>query len=321
MAKVRISEKITRIDNGNTVSLLLNGNIIKDENMQMAGNAFEGWACAIWAIENKKVFLAVKEETIDILRLKKDEYAGRDNGHICRFLYRVIKFQDQYNNWFSISEDLKEIVDGFKDYLSAKDSFFVNNPPTKDAEDNSNKENIIESKLAERGKLKEIIGDTIDDEVYRQLPVGLFAKEKSKENSIFTYGHSAIDLWSIKDDTISIVELKTKNKMIGIITEIFFYANYINDFINPESQYRFEFSKPVEEDTIDSNRGYIKLYTSVKNKKIKKVIGIMLADDEDGFHTYIDQSVINVMNDNKAKLKYIPRMYHIPDFNIVKSNK
>ncbi|WP_027204368.1 hypothetical protein [Butyrivibrio fibrisolvens] len=321
MAKVRISEKITRIDNGNTVSLLLNGNIIKDENMQMAGNAFEGWACAIRAIENKKVFLAVKEETIDILRLKKDEYAGRDNGHICRFLYRVIKFQDQYNNWFSISEDLKEIVDGFKDYLSAKDSFFVNNPPTKDAEDNSNKENIIESKLAERGKLKEIIGDTIDDEVYRQLPVGLFAIEKSKENSIFTYGHSAIDLWSIKDDTISIVELKTKNKMIGIITEIFFYANYINDFINPESQYRFEFSKPVEEDTIDSNRGYIKLYTSVKNKKIKKVIGIMLADDEDGFHTYIDQSVINVMNDNKANLKYIPRMYHIPDFNIVKSNK
>ena len=321
MAKVRISEKITRIDNENTVSLLLNGNIIKDDNMQTAGNAFEGWACAIKAREKKNVFLDVKKETIDILRLKKDEYAGRENGHICRFLYRVIKFQEQYGDWFSISDDLKEIVNSFKDYLSNKDSFFVNNPPTKDAEDNSNKENIIEAKLAARGKLKEIIGDTIDDEVYRQLPVGLFAKEKSKDNSIFTYGHSAIDLWSIKDDTISIVELKTKNKMIGIITEIFFYVNYINDFINPKSQYRFEFTKPVEEDTIDSNRGYLKLYTSVKNEKIKKVIGIMLADDEDGFHTYINQSVIDVMNVNKAELKYMKNMYHIPDFNIVKSKK
>ncbi len=319
MNVVKISEKIIRSDNGNSVTLILNGNTIKDDNMQMAGNAFEGWACAIKAREDKKVILDVKKETIDIIRLEKGKYAGRENGHICRFLYRVIKFQDQYGNWFSISEDLKEIVDNFKKFLGAKDRFFVNNPPTKDAEDNSNKENIIESKLAERGKLKEIIGDTIDDEVYRQLPVGLFATEKNKDNSIFTYGHSAIDLWSIKEDTISIVELKAKNKMIGIITEIFFYVNYINDFVNPNGQYRFELVKPLEEDSLDSNRGYIKLYTNVNNKKIKNVVGIMLVDDEDGFHTYIDQSVINVMNDNNAKLTYIPNMYHISDFNIVKS--
>lgn len=321
MAKVKISEKITRIDNGNSVTLLLNGNTIKDENMQMAGNAFEGWACAIKAIEDKDVVLDVKKETIDVLRLNKNEYTGSGTGHICRFLYRVIKFQNQYDKWFSISGDLKEIAKNFNDYLNAKDNFFVNNPPTKDAEDNCKMENFIESKLAERGKLKEIIGNTIDDEVYRQLPVGLFVKEKSKDNSIFTYGHSAIDLWSIKDDTINIVELKAKNKMIGIITEIFFYVNYMNDFINPKNQYRFEFAKPLEKDTLDNNRGYFKLYTSVKNEKIKNVVGIMLADDEDGFHTYIDQSVIDVMRDNKANLQYMIEMYHIPDFNICKSKK
>lgn len=321
MDEVSVSKKITRSGNGDSVTLLLNGKTIKDDNMQMAGNAFEGWAFAIKARENKKVILDVKKDTIDILRLNKNEYSGCGNGHICRFLYRVIKFQNQYGNWFSISDDLEKIVKNFNEYLIDKDNFFVNNPPTKDAEDNSNKENLIESKLAERGKLKEIIDDTIDDEVYRQLPVGLFAQDKCIENSVFTYGHSAIDLWSIKDDTISIVELKAKNKMIGIITEIFFYVNYINDFINPKSQYRFEVSKPAEEDTLDSNRGYLKLYTSVKKKEIKKVVGILLADDEDGFHTYIDQSLLNVMNDNKEKLNYRKEMYHIPDFNIVKSKK
>ena len=320
MDKLRLSKKITRDDSGNCVILKLNGKTIKEDNMQTASNAFEGWACAIRAKENKEVVLDVDKETISEICLNDSEYTAAGNGHICRFLYRVIKFQEQYK-WFSLTENLKGIVKDFNDYLSKKDISFVNNPPTKDAEDNSNKENLIESKLAEKQKLREIIGDTIDSDVYRQLPVGLFVNEKSKDNAIFTCGHSAIDLWSIKDDTISIVELKAKNRMIGIITEIFFYVNYMNDFISPRSQYRFEFAKPLKYSQDSDDRGYSKLYDSTKNEEIKKVVGIMLADDEDGFHTYIDQSVIDVMNDNEAKLKYMRAMYHITDFSIIKSKK
>jgi hypothetical protein len=130
---------------------------------------------------------------------------------------------------------LRNVIKDFEKYLESE--VFVNNPPTKDASDNDYKENLVESKLSEGGALKEIIGGIVDEEVYRQLPVGLFVKKKSKETSIFTYGHSAIDLWSIKDDILSIIELKAKNRMIGIITEIFFYVNYMNDFVNPQSQY------------------------------------------------------------------------------------
>ncbi|SEL07253.1 hypothetical protein SAMN02910377_02581 [Pseudobutyrivibrio ruminis] len=319
-----ISSKITKKEDGDRVVLRLNPYIIKNYNMQDAGNAFEGWACAIRCKENKDVILdidlGINEENIDVLRLKTEEYAGHGNGHICRFFYRVIKFKQQYD-WFSVSEYLKPILNDFENYLTADDIYFVNNPPTKDAEDNCHKENIVESKLAEKGKLKDILGEAVNigEEVYRQLPVGLFVGKKSKDNSVFTYGHSAIDLWSIHEDTISIVELKAKNRMIGIITEIFFYVNYINDFINPKCPYRFELAEPTEGKSSDSNRGYLKLYDKIKTGNLKNVVGIMLADDGDRFHPCIDQKLIDIMDRNSANFKYKLAMYHVPDFNIEKS--
>ena len=130
MATVKVSEKIKRSCNENSVTLILDGNTIKNENMQVPGNAFEGWACAIRAFEKKEVLLDISKETIDTIRLNENEYAGLENGHICRFLYRVIKFKSQYDKWFSISDDLRNVIKDFEKYLESK--VFVNNPPTKD---------------------------------------------------------------------------------------------------------------------------------------------------------------------------------------------
>ena len=58
--------------------------------------------------------------------------------------------------------------------------------------------------------------------VGRQLPVGLFEGTKAKAHMVFTGGTSAADFWAVDGDTIKVYELKSKNPMVGIITEIFF---------------------------------------------------------------------------------------------------
>ena len=108
--------------------------------------------------------------------------------------------------------------------------------------DANNNENKVEAEFANKGIRKFILEDTDigDNEVYRQLPVGLFRMKAgrtkgtyncSKDTMVFTGGESAIDLWTWQDKSFKVIELKTENPMIGIITEIFFYSNYMYDFL------------------------------------------------------------------------------------------
>ena len=71
------------------------------------------------------------------------------------------------------------------------------------------------------------------DVIDRQFPVGV----KRLGKQFFTGGMSAIDLWGMKKDVISIIELKynggeTKNKKVGIISELFMYSNIMRDIIS-----------------------------------------------------------------------------------------
>ncbi|MEI6767146.1 MAG: hypothetical protein WCM76_16065 [Bacteroidota bacterium] len=61
----------------------------------------------------------------------------------------------------------------------------------------------------------------------RQLPVGVFKEQVSIKTAIFSRGKSAIDIWGISEDNaLLIFELKAEqNDKVGIISEIYFYAN------------------------------------------------------------------------------------------------
>lgn len=285
--------------NENVCKLQLKTECVKEHNMQNDCNAFEGWSIIL--------FTALKDEYKNIkIQLCLDNYTDMESneidGHMARFLYRAERFCKQYP-WFELSNDLDKV-------LNVKGAVFheaeyINNFPKGDAgvkdtdiKDIHVNENVIEIALAEGSKLREVIGKEKrlafgNNPVYRQLPVGLFKNEVKNENRVFTGGKSAIDLWSWNGDTFHVVELKTQNQMIGIITEIFFYANFMRDFLVKKT---FKLNKSGKA------RGYEHILNH--REEFKKINGIMLADK---YHPTLEkkEEILDVMNDNNnAGIRY-----------------
>jgi len=321
----KFPKQISIIDRENVVELHLNNDdFIVNKNMQETGNAFEGWAIITHICSNGgEVILCVDR----VEKLEKKKFWGENNGHANRFLYRILRFSEQYE-WFKLSDELNKRVHAFENFFVNEGHIFINNSPTKKAEDTDkiDDENAIESRLTARGVLREILLKDIEidigyEQVYRQLPVGLFLKqkgeyleEKGKDRAVFTHGKSAIDLWNINQDTINIIELKTNNRMIGIVTEIFFYTNYIYDFIK-SSNGVFELTKPQKNKQDD--RGYS--YLCEKALDLTKVNGIMLTDSKSGFHPCVkkkeneyepDEMIDTLNKGNNNHLKYYMARYN-----------
>lgn len=276
----------------------------KNENMQDNPAAFEGWAVVLRRYFKKDIKLGIA------VSLNFEELKGKfeGNGHFNRFLYRVLRFQEQYG-WFSLSEDLKTIIsadDGFDDWLKENGESFVNNVPLQDNKESNNdkiSENWVERMLA--GK-ESILHDVIENansegnEIFRQLPVGLFSDTVKRENEVFARGSAAVDLWTWDGDKLYAFELKYRNKMVGIITELFFYANYLYDLLIEKN---FTLN---EKNT--KKRGYHNL---LKNK-FKEICACMLVDE---IHPLIDEKVLEILNKNKStndiKISYIMRKYNM----------
>lgn len=168
-------------------------------------------------------------------------------------------------------------------------------------------ENAVEAKLAEQGVMRSVIKgvDIGNGNVYRQLPVGLFAGGVKRANSVFTGGKSAIDLWVRNEDTINVVELKTNNPMMGIITEIFFYSNYVYDFLRKDKKLFTLNEIPKGK---DNHRGYEEIWNN--KDQIYKVNGIMLADDRK-FHPWVEKC-LEILKDNGIDdLNYYMESYHL----------
>ncbi|WP_026512168.1 hypothetical protein [Butyrivibrio sp. LC3010] len=306
---IRFPRDIDFIGDEKNITVELKYELIKKHNMQVAGNAFEGWAIAIHMVFSDM-----------IVRLSVDLYpdAGLMKGHWARFIYRAMKFSEQYE-WFRVSEELASIIKTFKTDLDEK--VLVNNIPTQDAkcigEDiEAGLESEVEDKLARRGILHSYLPSYvgIDQEIHRQLPVGLFEindnmEKIGKKNAWFTYGHSAIDLWNINGDAINVIELKARNRMIGIVTEIFFYTNFVYDFVMNKKTTGFIMSDIPEGVNENELRGYSELYKS--KGKIRKVNGIMLVDD-DNYHPCVTKDILVILNDNgKGDLNYFRESYHL----------
>ena len=100
-------------------------------NMQDNAAAFEAW-CFIIKAKTSIDDLIIK---LDVEGLTSDMY-DKDipsTGHLGRFLYRILKFKEQYGKWFVLSDELEAMRKNFADFL--RSGKFVNNEPSKEAED------------------------------------------------------------------------------------------------------------------------------------------------------------------------------------------
>lgn len=205
-------------------------------NMQDTRACFEAWCLIIKAKTEEQKKEPKLEIVLDVKEITVADYDGKlpKNGHWGRFLYRILKFSEQYKDWFKLSHDLGEIKEKFKNYLDSNK--FVTSAPDKEPKEdiaNYNLESYVEYLFCDSiSAQKDILNLPSRTTIDRQLPVSLFEGTKpSTTNVVFTRGKSAIDFWALDrdTDTINVYELKSDNPMVGIITEIFFYSNYVHD--------------------------------------------------------------------------------------------
>ena len=337
--KVKLEPKKKDFD---TVTLILGKKAIgaadKDnKNMQDNAACFEGWAVALRAAKNNMKIILKVESGLHDFKIEEDGTIN-ENGHYGRFLYRALRFWEQYGGkggWFELDSTLEGVVNAFSAFLN--DNTLKNNVPDNIAGKNGKIECYIEALMAVKEKNAflrslENAGCHVekDKKVYRQLPVGLFLNEVKEGNQVFTGGASAIDLWTMNDNVLQVVELKANNKMVGIITEIFFYSNYMYDLLinkKDKDENVFLLTPPnpkfVDKDP-EKNRGYDILYNNAK--KIEKIEGIMLADiyhpliTPDVYHPLVTPDVLGVLNAGSKydEIKYFKAEY---DFDVTIKQK
>jgi hypothetical protein len=188
-------------------------------NMQQDASAFEGWAIGLKAVVPEWNFC-----------LKWAEPTNAADGHYQRFLYRVKKFSAYYSDWFSVAQGCSTQALLIKDNAT-----YLLNAPSEMGSRRANDsvlhaENVIENKIITDGDspLKHTFKI---DPLERQLPVGVFCGKVGKKTAIFTRGKSAVDIWGITSaNELVIFELKApKNKKVGAISELFFYAMILAD--------------------------------------------------------------------------------------------
>lgn len=269
-------------------------------NMQDTRACFEAWCLIIKAKTEEQKKEPKLEIVLDVKDITVADYDGKlpKNGHWGRFLYRILKFSEQYKKWFKLSHDLEEIKEKFKNYLDSH-TFVTSAPDKKPKEDiaNSNLESYVEYLFCDSiSAQKDILNLHSVTTIDRQLPVSLFEGSKSNTTGVFTGGKSAIDFWALNGDTINVYELKSDNPMVGIITEIFFYSNYVHDVFISKSLDHGKGSVEIEDGTYRS-------YDKIKGNKGKQVKGIMLSNsNRKGWHSSLDKPTRNkvkeIMNEN-----------------------
>ena len=269
-------------------------------NMQDTRACFEAWCLIIKAKTEEQKKEPKLEIVLDVKDIKEADYDGKlpKNGHWGRFLYRILKFSEQYKYWFELSSTLGKIKDKFQNYLDSH-TFVTSAPDKKPKEDiaNSNLESYVDYLFCDSiSAQKDILNLHSVTTIDRQLPVSLFEGSKSSTTGVFTGGKSAIDFWALNGDTINVYELKSDNPMVGIITEIFFYSNYVHDVFISKSLDHGKGSVEIEDGTYRS-------YDKIKGNKGKQVKGIMLSNsNRKGWHSSLDKPTRNkvkeIMNEN-----------------------
>ena len=288
---IRLPEHINIYTNDEDDSLYirLEGDSISS-NMQNDAAAFEGWGlCILSRLDSIKRVVVDWDEPSD------------KNGHYRRFLYRLHKMMQYFGDIFTIEQSKRQSLDLFvKEYYNSN-NLVLNYPKSKATKASNIKSKDSEAYIEARFQEDKIF-DHFLDVADRQLPVGVFKGNISKEASMFTYGHSAIDLWGIKDDALYIFELKKiTNKKVGIISEALFYLWVMSDTINKKFKYEIIGSIP-------QYRNFNRLYSAIEEERISKIKSMLLIEE---LHPLISKETLYLINSrlNRGNLEMSTQYY------------
>lgn len=242
-------------------------------NMQDNSSAFESWSIIL------RHYLS---DIIGTVTIDWDVPSNLGKGKLNynRFLYRAKKFADTYD-WVKLGNNDINIP-----------SHLVCNCPNGPASD------IDKHKHGSEGELEcQYVKSHHSDyeRIDHQFPVGIFDNSVSNNNRFATGGKSGIDIWGIKGDTFSLFELKRPdNKPLGILSEIMFYTNIINDLLS--NRIKYEESDKLNNAIKHNYRSFGTFYKkAIVSHEIKRIHSILLASD---FHPLINDGVIEFMNDS-----------------------
>lgn len=251
------------------------------KNMQENASAFEGWSICLRALLSLKR-VKIKWESPEI---ENDS----QRLHYNRFIYRAKKFSENYD-WVSLEMPQTSIECNFSNMIIGL--------PSKEAKEYPEQEEAqLEKEKCEY--LQEIYGKEMAG---RQLPTGLYTASISNKTALMPHQKSQIDLWAIENNTFRIYELKTgnANNKIGIISELMFYVNIMNDLKNGYIKY-------PDDKTIGNKVAYRNLATVIsafRKNEIHKIRGIFYVKE---FHPWIaccEDRVIDMLNDNKSGITF-----------------
>lgn len=249
-----------------------------DKNMQDNAACFESWILIL------KRWLAIDKVEMDWAS------SSSSSLHYHRFLYRVMMFQKAFASWFSVTASKVAEVDSFKARIGS--SKLILNIPICDADDTKdlNTEHGIECTFADSSVPNPLLNIVNCSKLYTQLPVGVFENKVSQKTRLFNSGSGALDLWGINGNSeLVIFELKYKNIMAGIITELLFYL-YIMHGACVQSPPTFSF---------DQSKKAFRGIDNLIGKKYKGIKGYFLSDR---LHPLIDDGLIELINQGLSNI-------------------
>ena len=232
-------------------------------NMQENRAAFEAWALYARTAGYKQIVLSENVWTRELNKLEKLHYN--------RFLFRV-HFFDKGFEWFTVSPPLIDKVESFIKTKIERDDLCINRPFTPAKPETKIPEAYIERQLV-LDEYRELLNNTFGLEIteyYHQLPVGLFEGRVVSSTAIFPRSHAAIDIWGLDGKTFHMIELKVgKNQNLGVLSEVFFYACFMNEmFCNKHLEYKITEGKKKEKGL----RGFTKLIAAEINSVVVHIL-------------------------------------------------
>lgn len=243
-------------------------------NMQDDEASFDSWAIAL------KYHLREYIETITI-DWERDFSNGEDGIlHYNRFVYRLAKFVQTYS-WAHSAKPIPVIPTTLYCNIGREKAASID-------KHSPESEGWLECKYVMDHSMEY-------DVINHQFPVGIFHEKVSRTTHYTTGGKSAIDIWAIKNDCLSIFELKEpKNKPLGIISELMFYTNILDDILSHRIMYEEE-SKNVKLAVEGDIRGFKKFHEVYEKGSINKIESIFLADN---LHPLLSDELIDFINDS-----------------------
>lgn len=238
-----------------------------------------------------------------------------DQKHYMRFLYRLWRFTSHYD-WACVAEERRALITQFATAFDAAKK--ITNYPNCDAKFNKagKGEHKLENDFAPGGLQNNYFNDLFRKEAKtsltlldHQFPNGLFKVENSAElrleSQIFPTGF--FDLLGVDEKgDLCVFELKkdSGNEKMGLLSELFFYAIFIQDFL-------------VKEQCLGESTQDYRHYQDFKRAfpKAKKIRAFFLVGS--GVHTLIwenKEKLMELLNQYDSAISFEFLRYNISEF-------